>query len=55
MLGVEQSSSPREGRAQQIAEYYLTIVGLGDAMEKRPAELSPGMRQRVGNRKGFRA
>ena len=54
MLGVEQVffTATKEER-QQIAEYYLTIVGLGDAMEKRPAELSQGMRQRVGIARAF--
>ena len=44
MLGVEQVffTATKEER-QQIAEYYLTIVGIGEAMEKRPAELSQGM------------
>src|SRR4029434_260542 len=44
MLGVEQVffTATKEERLQ-IAEYYLTIVGLGEAMEKRPAELSQGM------------
>src|SRR3989454_317863 len=40
MLGVNQvfHTASREGR-HQIAEYYLTVVGLGDAMGKRPGEL----------------
>src|SRR5881628_2847284 len=48
MLGVEQVfyTTSREER-RQIAEYYLTVVGLGEAMHKRPGELSQGMRQRV--------
>jgi len=37
----------------QIAEYYLTLVGLGDAMHKTPKELSQGMRQRVGIARAF--
>ena len=48
-LGVDQvfyTASRTERR--QIAEYYLTVVGLGDAMHRHPAELSQGMRQRVG-------
>src|SRR5262249_34657076 len=47
MLGVEQVfyTAGREER-RQITEYYLTVVGLGDAMHKKPAELSQGMRQR---------
>src|SRR5687767_4969799 len=49
MLGVDQAfyTASKEER-RQIAEYYLTVVGLGEAMHKRPAELSQGMRQRVG-------
>lgn len=37
----------------QIVRYYLTRVGLGDAMQKRPGELSGGMRQRVGLARAF--
>ena len=54
MLGINQvfyTASKDERR--QIAEYYLTVVGLGDAMDKRPAELSQGMRQRVGIARAF--
>jgi len=54
MLGVDQvfyTASKVERR--QIAENYLTVVGLGDAMHKRPAELSQGMRQRVGIARAF--
>jgi ABC-type nitrate/sulfonate/bicarbonate transport system ATPase subunit len=38
---------------RQIAEYYLSVVGLADAMEKKPAELSQGMRQRCGIARAF--
>lgn len=54
MLGVNQvyfTASKAERR--QMAEYYLTIVGLSDAMHKRPNELSQGMRQRVGIARAF--
>src|SRR5437016_6363404 len=54
MLGVNQvfyTASKEERR--QIAEYYLAVVGLGDALQKRPAELSQGMRQRVGIARAF--
>ncbi len=54
MLGVNQvyfTASKAERR--QLAEYYLNVVGLGPAMNKRPAELSQGMRQRVGIARAF--
>jgi nitrate/nitrite transport system ATP-binding protein len=54
LLGVEQvytSSSGRERR--EIAARYLELVGLGDSLEKKPAELSAGMRQRVGLARAF--
>lgn len=54
MLGVDQvfyTASKVERR--EIAEYYLAIVGLGEAMHKRSAELSQGMRQRVGIARAF--
>ncbi|HAM70593.1 MAG TPA: bacitracin ABC transporter ATP-binding protein [Verrucomicrobiales bacterium] len=54
MLGVDQVffTASREERAQ-IATYYLTVVGLGDSLHKRPSELSQGMRQRVGIARAF--
>ena len=54
MVGVDQvffTASKEERR--QIVEYYLTVVGLGDSMHKKPAELSQGMRQRVGIARAF--
>ncbi len=54
MLGVNQvyfTASRTERR--QLAEYYLSIVGLGDAMHKHPSELSQGMKQRVGIARAF--
>ena len=54
MLGVEQvyyTASKDERR--QMVEYYLSVVGLADAMQKYPSELSQGMRQRVGIARAF--
>lgn len=33
---------------KQLCEYYLSVVGLSDSMNKYPRELSGGMQQRVG-------
>src|SRR5438876_5355063 len=54
MLGVDQvfyTASKEERR--EIAEYYLSVVGLAESMGKKPAELSVGMRQRVGIARAF--
>ena len=54
MLGVNQvfyTASKEERR--EIAEYYLSVVGLADSMHKKPAALSQGMRQRVGIARAF--
>lgn len=54
MLGVDQVFYTADRcERRQIAEYYLTVVGLGDSMHKRPPELSQGMRQRVGIARAF--
>jgi nitrate/nitrite transport system ATP-binding protein len=54
LLGVEQVQ-PEQSRKQQaaIASHYLTLVGLGDSIHKKPAALSSGMRQRVGLARAF--
>lgn len=54
MLGIDQVyyTATREER-RQIAEYYLAVVGLADAMQKKPSELSQGMRQRCGIARAF--
>jgi nitrate/nitrite transport system ATP-binding protein len=54
MLGVNQVyfTAPKSER-RELAEYYLTVVGLGNAMHKYPGELSQGMRQRVGIARAF--
>ncbi|MES2996016.1 MAG: ABC transporter ATP-binding protein [Verrucomicrobiota bacterium] len=54
MLGVNRvyfTASKKERR--ELAEYYLTVVGLGAAMHKYPGDLSQGMRQRVGIARAF--
>lgn len=53
-LGVE-SVYPHAQKSDRadIVEYYLTRVGLGDALHKKAADLSNGMRQRVGIARAF--
>ena len=49
MLGVKQvfpHGTKQERR--DICEYYLSLVGLADSMNKHPHEMSGGMQQRVG-------
>lgn len=53
-LGVDRVY-PHASRAERgdIVSYYLSRVGLGDAMDKRASELSNGMKQRVGIARAF--
>ena len=46
---------PRASQAerQDVVEYYLERVGLADAMDKSAADLSNGMKQRVGIARAF--
>ncbi len=53
-LGVDRvypHAAPKERR--EIVEYYLSRVGLADAMNKPASELSNGMKQRVGIARAF--
>lgn len=54
VIGVEQAH-PNKPAAERraIAAHYLELVGLGDSLDKKPAELSAGMRQRVGLARAF--
>lgn len=53
-LGVERVY-PHAAKAERadIIDYYLDRVGLGDATDKMAAEMSNGMRQRVGIARAF--
>lgn len=54
MLGVDKVY-PHAAKSERsdIAEYYLNRVGLGDALHKKAADLSNGMKQRVGIARAF--
>ncbi|WP_419185541.1 ABC transporter ATP-binding protein [Crenothrix polyspora] len=54
MLGVDKVyPHATSGERLKIVEYYLTRVGLGDALHKKAADLSNGMKQRVGIARAF--
>ncbi|MGR8935297.1 MAG: ABC transporter ATP-binding protein [Gammaproteobacteria bacterium] len=54
LLGVDKVY-PHAGKGERhdIAEYYLTRVGLGDTLHKKACDMSNGMRQRVGIARAF--
>lgn len=53
-LGVNQVfPQASEAERRDIVRYYLTRVGLGDALDKKANELSNGMKQRVGLARAF--
>lgn len=54
MLGVRQVYYHRtRGEQLDLAMHFLELLGLGNAVDKKPAELSQGMRQRVGLARAF--
>ncbi|MBW0158058.1 ABC transporter ATP-binding protein [Sedimentimonas flavescens] len=42
-----------QAERQEVVEYYLERVGLGDSMDKPASDMSNGMRQRVGIARAF--
>jgi nitrate/nitrite transport system ATP-binding protein len=53
-LGVERVfPHAAAGERRDIIEYYLSRVGLSDAMDQRASDMSNGMRQRVGLARAF--
>jgi NitT/TauT family transport system ATP-binding protein len=46
-FGLETSGLRSKTERRQIAQHYLELVGLDDAMRRHPYELSGGMQQRV--------
>jgi nitrate/nitrite transport system ATP-binding protein len=54
LLGVNQVyPHGTKSERHDIAAYYLTLVGLGNALYKRASEMSQGMQQRVGIARAF--
>lgn len=54
MLGVSRVfAHATKKERDDIVRYYLTLVGLGNALKKYPRELSEGMQQRVGIARAF--
>jgi nitrate/nitrite transport system ATP-binding protein len=54
LLGVDQvHGSKSKAERRDIARHYLALVGLEDALQKKPPALSAGMRQRVGLARAF--
>ena len=54
LLGVERvMPAASDAERRDLVAYYLGLIGLRDAMFKMPAELSQGMRQRVGIARAF--
>jgi nitrate/nitrite transport system ATP-binding protein len=54
LLGVDRVyAHVSRAERRDVARYYLSIVGLGDALQRYPKELSEGMQQRVGIARAF--
>ncbi|MCF8479682.1 MAG: nitrate ABC transporter ATP-binding protein [Rhodospirillum sp.] len=54
LLGVDRVfPHAAKGERKDVVEYYLDRVGLGDSMDRKAADLSNGMRQRVGIARAF--
>lgn len=54
LLGVREAHQDwSNGECRNLAGVYLACVGLADLFHKRPAELSPSLRQRVGMARAF--
>jgi nitrate/nitrite transport system ATP-binding protein len=53
-LGVDRvQAGASKAERREIVEYFLTRVGLADAMDRKAADLSNGMKQRVGIARAF--